>query len=332
MTDIFATLGPACADIAILKEMLGAGMTGLRLNLNHGRFSETVPLLLEVREAALFRGKELKILADLQGRSLRLGMFPSPVELKEGEEILLGGGGIPVPACLFGLEKTPDTFSLSDGRILLGTIERKANAYRCAVLRGGTLESRKGISVPGAENSLPVLTEQDKESIRCMKDAGVHAVMVPFAESPEQLISIRETLDREDCSHVKIWAKLENEAGLAHMEEWLPYADLCVIARGDLGNSFDLELIPGLQKKIARTCLACNTPFLIATGLLRSLMHEEQPSRADISDIYNAVLDGASGLMLTDETALGSRPVLSIRYLAGTAAVAERDPGMLRGA
>lgn len=325
MTDIFATLGPACADIVTLKDMLGAGMTGLRLNLNHGRLSDAMPLLSEVREAALFYGVNLKILVDLQGRSLRTGILPEPFTLKEGETVRLGVDGIPVSACLFEPDVHPDLFSFCDGRIVLETLEKGSQSYLCLVKKGGVLESRKGFTVPGAETSLPVLTAQDRETIRQMKDSGIYAVMVPFAESSRQLLSIRKILDASGCPEVKIWAKLENTTGLSGMEEWLPYADLCVIARGDLGNCYSLEKIPYLQKKIAHVCQDRAIPFLVATGLLRSLMHEEQPSRADISDIYNAVCDGASGLMLTDETALGTRPAVSVGYLARTAKEAERN-------
>ena len=329
MTDIFATLGPACDSPAVLKEMLGAGMTGLRLNLNHGRLSETMPLLFEVREAARFFGTELQLLIDLQGRSLRVGALPQPVTLTEGEETVLGKDGIPVPLCLFDPTVAPESFSLCDGRIRLKVLEKRPQAYLCRVVSGGILESRKGLTVPGFETSLPALTEQDREAIACAKAAGISAVMVPFVTGAEQLIAVREALDAAGCREVRIWAKLENRQGLDSMPEWLRYADMCVIARGDLGNAFSVEKVPALQKFIAGACRRSQTPFLVATGLLRSLMHEAQPSRADISDIYNAVLDGASGLMLTDETALGARPVLSVRYLTMGARAAEQDPAAL---
>lgn len=322
MTDIFATLGPACSNIRILQEMLRAGMTGLRLNLNHGRLSDTAPLLTEARKAALFCGIKLKILTDMQGRSLRVGTLPTPVVLKDGEEVFLGRNGIPVPSCMFKQEFKPKSFSMSDGRILLDVLDKESDRYRCFIRHGGLLESRKGFIAIGAETKLPALTEQDTEAIRNMKEAGVCAVMIPFTEDKEQLISVRKSLDECGCREVKIWAKLENMTGLDNIDDWLPYADMCVIARGDLGNCLPLESIPACQKKIALKCIAAGTPFLVATGFLRSLMHEQQPSRADISDIFNAVLDGASGLMLTDETALGARPVKSIEYLCKTAAAA----------
>lgn len=325
MTDIFATLGPACNSSGILKDMLGAGMTGLRLNLNHGRLSDAMPLLLGAREAARFSGKELKLLADLQGRSLRIGALPAPITLREGETVVLGEGGIPIPAWLLAPGTAPAEFHLSDGRIRLATLEKRESAYLCRVIAGGVLESRKGMTVTGAESNMPILTEQDRDALAHLREAGVHAVMVPFVTDAGLLRSVRKALDEADCPEVGLWAKLENRAGLETLSEWLPLADMCVIARGDLGNSFPLTAIPALQKQAAETCLTAGKPFLVATGLLRSLMYEEQPSRADISDIYNAVLDGASGLMLTDETARGARPALSVRYLALTAQTAEQD-------
>ena len=327
MTDVFATLGPACASSAVLKDMLAAGMTGLRLNLNHGRLSETMPLLLEVREAARLFNSKLQILLDLQGRSLRIGTLPAPVLLREGETILLGKGGIPVPAYLFDRNIEPSGFSLSDGRIKLETVQKRSDTYLCRVVTGGILESRKGMTVAGQKTALPALTETDKESLSLALEAGVTAVMIPFVSDTEQITSVRKALSDLGCESIKIWAKLENKEGLSGLKEWLPEADICVIARGDLGNSFPMEQIPPLQKYIASACRAGGKPFVIATGLLRSLMYETQPSRADISDIFNAVLDGAEGLMLTDETALGARPAASIRYLSNTVRMAEQYKG-----
>lgn len=324
MIDIYATLGPACADIATLKEMLSAGMTGLRLNLNHGRLSDTRPLLLGVREAARFYGTDLQLLADLQGRSLRIGKLDAPLKLLEGDTVVLGEDGIPVPGCLFAPEIEPATIRLSDGTILLEVTKKRKTSYLCRVLQGGVLESRKGICAPGAEEALPALTQEDLIAISGMQAADIHAVMVPFVTEARQLLAVRKALDAQGCFDVKIWAKLENKEGLNAMREWLPYADMCVIARGDLGNSFPLETIPSLQKFIAAQCIRAKVPFLVATGLLRSLIYENRPSRADISDIFNAVSEGASGLMLTDETARGVRPALSVQYLSDTAKAAEQ--------
>ena len=318
MIDIFATLGPACASDETLKQMLEAGMTGLRLNLNHGRLPECMPLITEARAAARFFGTELKIVCDLQGRSLRIGVLPEPLILKTGDTVRLGKGGIPVPEALLRLSEAPEAFSLSDGRIRLRTLTYGPDTCLCLVTEGGVLESRKGIAVPGYESELPPLTAEDLSALDHMREAGVYAVMVPFVTERAQLVSVRRELEKRGCGHIKIWAKLENRQGLKQLPDWLPEADMCVIARGDLGNAYPPETVPALQKHIASLCRSARKPFLVATGLLSSLMRQTSPARADLSDIYNAVLDGAAALMLTDETARGAYPVRAVQYLTRT--------------
>ncbi len=389
-TEIYGTIGPACAKAETLTEMFRLGMAGIRLNLSHTGLESCREWIELIKAAAKAAGKQPKLLIDLQGPELRIGELRQPVELAEGEtavfvesgkngagaaslpendlegagaallpESALEGAGaaslpendlegagaallpendlagagrdiavIPVPKPVLGAFKAGQEVLLDDGKILLEVLEQEEAAKAkegilCKVLRGGTLKPRKSIALPGVRLKLPVLTESDRRNIRSARSHGVTGVMLPFVRSAEDLIELRQELQEADAGELEVFAKIENLEGVAHLEELLPFADQIVVARGDLGNSMPLWELPVVQAKIAETCRLAGKPFLIVTQMLASMEEHPFPTRAEVSDIFRAVSEGAASVMVTGETAVGKYPAEAIRYLVNTVRAAE---------
>ncbi|MCR5826343.1 MAG: pyruvate kinase [Oscillospiraceae bacterium] len=317
--DFFATLGAACAEQKTLSALFDEGMTAARINLSHTTLPACAPLLERFFAAAAAAGVSPRLVADMQGPELRVGLLEKPAVLLEGREALLGAGGIPVPQSVVDAAQVGERISLDDSALLLEVAAKEEDALRCVVRRGGTLLSRKSLAVLGREIDAPALTDADRAALHVAGQYGVTDVLQPFVRGAEDVRTVRQALDWEGLSSVRVMAKIENRRGVAHLDGILASADEICIARGDLGNAMPLWELPRMQKEIARRCRAANRPFCVATQLLWSMESRAVPTRAEVLDIYNAVLDGASGLMLTGETAAGRYPVEAMRYLVRTA-------------
>lgn len=317
---IYGTLGPACRDRETLRQMLSEGMTGMRLNLSHSTLKEASGLLEAYRTAADACGVRPELLIDMQGPELRIGALDKPIPLNAGD--VLKTDALPFPVEVREAINTAafhQEILLDDGKILL-TLEA---SHRLRVVRGGILESRKSVALPGITIQTPAMTEADREQIRMAKEYGVTAVMQPFVRCKEDLMEVRNALDQADGKEIRLLAKVENKTGIAHLNELIPFCDEIVIARGDLGNAVPLWELPAVQKRIAAVCREAGRDFTVVTQMLDSMTHRPVPTRAEVSDIFNAVLDGAASVMLTGETASGDYPVQSIRYLVKTVREAE---------
>lgn len=357
-TEIYGTIGPACAKEEILTELFRLGMTGIRLNLSHTGLEACREWTGRIKTAAKAAGKQPKLLIDLQGPELRIGALQRPMELVEGETV----GTIPLPEAVLGVLKEGQEVLLDDGKLLLEVVRvRKAEGavgkmgmpeaknhmwdleaegsrevikaaekgkiqekrVICKVLRGGILKSRKSVALPGVELKLPVLTDSDRENIRIARSHGVTGVMLPFVQSAEDLKELKQELQEAGAGELEVFAKIENMEGVSHLEELLPFADQIVVARGDLGNRMPLWELPAVQAKIARICRLAGKPFLVVTQMLASMEEHPFPTRAEVSDIFRAVSEGAASVMVTGETAVGKYPAETIRYLANTVKAAE---------
>jgi len=239
---------------------------------------------------------------------------------------------IPLPAAAAPFLKPGQQLLLDDGRLLLEVLPERDTAgigpkksTPARVLRGGLLKSRKSAALPGCRIVLPALTAEDLANLSDAASCGVTAVMQPFVRSRHDLLEVRRALADAGVPHIRLMAKIESLEGADMLDELLPEADEIVIARGDLGNAVPLWELPRLQKQIAAACRAAGKPFMVVTQMLSSMEHAAVPTRAEVSDIYNAVLDGASSVMVTGETATGDYPVEVIRYLTRTAETAFRD-------
>lgn len=324
MIDIFGTLGPACADADTLETMLRRGMTGVRLNLSHVTLPETAAWISALHEAGGRCGVQPKLLIDLQGPELRIGALKAPVMLTEGETVSFGGEGIPVSETIRAALKPGQDVLLDDGKLLL----KMRSDGAADVLRGGELQSRKSIALPGVTLTLPALTETDLANLAVAAEYGVTGVMQPFVRGREDLVFVRQALRDAGADSLQLYAKVENLAGLQALPELMDEADEIVIARGDLGNAVPLWDLPGVQKRIASRCRAAFKPFMVVTQMLASMEHSPVPTRAEVSDIFNAVLDGATSVMVTGETAVGEYPVETILYLTETVQAAQRYLGI----
>ena len=239
-----------------------------------------------------------------------------------------GGSGslvdIPVPEAVYRvLEKNTEVL-LDDGRLLLRVTKTGEESAFARVVRGGRLTGRKSIKVPGADIRLPAMTKADRQNVRDALGCGVTGIMQPFVRSREDLEEVRGVLAENGAQKLQLVAKIENRAGMDQLAELLPACDAVCIARGDLGNDMDLWQLPAAQKQIAAACRAAGKYFMTATQMLSSMEQSAVPTRAEVNDIFNTVADGASGVMVTGETAVGRYPVEVIRYLAKTAAEGER--------
>ena len=317
---IYGTLGPACNELATLKEMFGEGMDGIRLNLSHTTLEEASDMIATCHEAARACGITPELLIDMQGPELRVGRLKEAIILTDGE--LIDVSDIPFPDAVMSVlsDAAPgQQILLDDGKILLET-----EGAGLRVVRGGMLESRKSVALPGAGIRTPAMTDKDRAQISRAKEFGVTAVMQPFVRSRDDLIEVREALDEASCKDILLFAKIENRAGMEQIDELIPHCDEIVIARGDLGNDMELWELPAAQKYISGRCREAGRPFMVVTQMLDSMTHRQVPTRAEVSDIFNAVLDGASSVMVTGETAAGEFPALVIRYMSRTVREAER--------
>lgn len=343
-TEIYGTIGPSCAKPKLLEEMFRLGMTGVRLNLSHSELEGCGEWTRMVREAALAAGVQYKLLIDLRGPELRVGNLNGAIKLEEGQQAWLeeenqftqGASGkrerdnlsqsavVPCPAVIFGHLQKGQEILLDDGKIQLYVVDVPEGSVCCKVARGGNLKSKKSIALPGVELRLPVLTESDKVNIRGAKFHGVTGVMLPFVRRAEDLKELKQELINADASGLEVFAKIENMEGVKHLEELFPYANQIVVARGDLGNSMPLWELPVVQAQIAKKCRDMGKSFMVVTQMLASMENHPVPTRAEVSDIFRAVSEGAASVMVTGETAVGQYPREVIQYLSNTVKAAER--------
>ena len=329
--EIFGTLGPSCADAEILREMFAAGITGMRLNLSHGTLDDSAEMIEAFHRAAQLEGVRPSLLIDMQGPELRIGMVKKGAVVNEGEEVLLFPRGlsaageemIPIPEEIFDHYEKGMVLQLDDGKIRL-KVTGMADAgpgriMRARAITGGPLLSRKSIAVQGMSVTGNTLTQQDHLNLDRAAEAGVTDVMQPFVRGAADLTQVREAMRERGAGSCRLFAKIENQAGISAVQEIIPLTDMLVIARGDLGNAVPLWELPRVQKEISAKCLSAGVPFMVVTQMLASMERSPVPTRAEVSDIFNAVADGASAVMITGESASGLFPVRASQYLVRTA-------------
>lgn len=328
--EIYGTLGPACSDENILLKMFGCGMTGMRLNLSHSSLKESEAVTDMFHRAALRAGVKAGLIIDMKGPEQRIGKMDTPVRCRRGGTL----SGIPFPAILLPACSEGCGFLINDGKVLVRAKAKnrfewdESGEYffpELLVVREGMIEGGKSIAVSldagenYSKNRLSPVSPYDEENLKYAKKAGVTGIMQPFVRSGEDLLILRKAMEKYGCQDLRVFAKIENTDGVRNLADIAEYADEIVIARGDLGNSIPLWELPRIQKTISKKCREYKKPFMVVTQMLESMIENPVPTRAEVSDIYNAALDGASSLMVTGETAVGKYPVEVIRYLVKTA-------------
>jgi len=332
-TKIVATLGPASETPETLRALVAAGVDAVRLNLSHGTHDQHSRNAWLVREIAAEAGRPVALIADLQGPKLRIGDLEEPVVLSAGSEIVVCAqenatdGELPVAPAVIGsvLEPGHDVL-IDDGAVRLRVEEVDSGRARCAVVVGGTVKTHKGVNLPGVPLPIPSITRKDAGDLDWALMTGVDFVALSFVRSPADVRDLRALIERSG-SNAHVIAKIEKSEAVDVLDDVLAETDAVMVARGDLGVEIGPALVPLIQKRIIQRALERGKPVITATQMLESMIHSPEPTRAEASDVANAILDGTSAVMLSGETAVGEYPVEAVAYMDRIARAVEPSMG-----
>lgn len=333
-TKIICTLGPSSSDPVTVGKMLDAGMNVARLNFSHGTHESHRKYIDMIKEIRQQRGCPLAIMLDTKGPEIRTGAIKEgTVKLKNGQEFVLTsrqveGNAQEVSMTLPELPaqlKPGNTILVDDGAIKLTVKSTTDTDIICRVESGGKLSDRKGINVPYVAVDMPYLSEQDKSDLLFGIENNVDFVAASFVRSRQDIIDLRKFINYNGGHDIRIIAKIENLQGIEAFDEILELSDGIMVARGDMGVEVEYERLPGLQKRFIRKCYQAGKMVITATQMLESMVNRQLPTRAEITDVANAVFDGTSAVMLSGETANGNFPVEAVRAMAKIAEQAEND-------
>lgn len=327
-TKIIATISDQRCEPAFIQQLYEAGMNVVRLNSAHIDETGFLKIINNVRQVS----KHIAILIDTKGPEIRTTVTESPIELKTGERIKLAGNPVGISsrdtlfvsyANIADEMKVDDNILIDDGEIDLKIIEKTPDYLLCSVQNDGIVGSRKSVNIPGVRINLPAITERDKKFIALAATHEIDFIAHSFVRSKEDVIAVQEILN-ELKSPIKIIAKIENQEGVDNIHEILESAYGIMIARGDLGIEVAQEKIPGIQRALIRQAIRHKKPVIVATQMLHSMIHNPRPTRAEITDIANAIFYRTDAVMLSGETAYGKYPVEAVRTMAKTAYEAEQ--------
>ena len=333
-TKIVCTIGPASRDADTMREMLEAGMNVARLNFSHGTHEEhrkTIETFCRVRDE---QDRPAAILLDTKGPEIRLGDFENGSEiLEEGDEFTLTS-----EECPGTKERVSTTYKalpsqvslgtsilIDDGRVRLRVAGTTEDEVRCIVVNGGKVSNRKGVNIPNQSLDLEYISEADRQDILFGIEMDVDYVAASFVRSGADVKILRSLLNENGGDRIKIISKIENTEGIENFKEILALSDGIMIARGDMGVEVDFEKLPGIQKKFIKECCKAGKTVITATQMLESMTHSPAPTRAEITDVANAVFDGTSAVMLSGESAAGDYPVETVKAMAKIVSQAEED-------
>ncbi len=337
-TKIVCTLGPASNGEDQIRELIQNGMNVARLNFSHGTYEGFRTVINRLKKIRRDMGVPLAIMLDTKGPEIRLKNFKEgSCVLNTGDLFTLTGRevegtekevSVTVPnlaACL----KPGDTVLIDDGLVSLSVEKTDGQDAVCLVTHGGTVKNHKGVNVPNVAIDMPFLSEQDKSDLIFGIREDVDFVAASFVSRKEDVLSLREFLAANGGKNIRIISKIENAAGVRNFDDILEASDGIMVARGDMGVEIEFERIPGLQKTFIRKTCAAGKMAITATQMLESMIENTTPTRAEITDVANAVFDGTSAIMLSGETAMGKHPALVVRTMAGIAVRAEHDAAVI---
>lgn len=324
-TKIVATLGPASSDKAILTNMIAKGVDVCRLNFSHGSQDDHLKVIQTINEINQEHPFNVGILADLQGPKIRIG------KMKEGGAILVNGAEVEITTqeqigdekkIYITYENFPNDVNeneiilLDDGKLQLKVLSTNhKDTVKCQVVHGGVLTSRKGVNLPNTKVSIPSLTEEDLDNLNFALDHGADWIAMSFVRSAEDIVQCKEII-KSKGSHALVIAKIEKPEAIDNIDAIIEATDAIMVARGDLGVEMPMEEVPGLQKMIVQKCRDLSKPVIIATQMLESMITTPRPTRAEVNDVANSVLDGADAVMLSGETSVGDFPEIVIETMA----------------
>ena len=333
-TKIVCTIGPASRSEKVMTEMLKAGMNVARLNFSHGDHASHKEVIETFRRVRDRLGKPAAIMLDTKGPEVRICTFKDgKIMLNTGDTFTLTTADVEGDATRVSVTytdlpsqlKVGDRVLIDDGRLELTVKELTDTDVVCVVVTGGPLTNRKGVNIPGVHLDIPYLSERDMADLRFGVENDVDYVAASFVRSADDVIAMRNYLDYYGGHNIRIIAKIENTEGIDNFEEILKQANGIMVARGDMGVEVNYERLPGLQKRFIRRCYQSGKIVITATQMLESMIHNTTPTRAEITDVANAVFDGTSAVMLSGETAMGDHPALVVKVMSRIAAQAEKD-------
>jgi pyruvate kinase len=332
-TKVVATLGPACDSPETLAELIRGGMNVARLNFSHGSHDEHRKRLEALRQVVVELGANVAVMLDTKGVKIRTGLLEGgAAQLDTGQPFALftdgrAGNATGVSVSYAGIEdevQVGSTVLLHDGAIELRVASIRRGEIRCEVVRGGRLEDRKGVNVPGVSLGGRALMRESRGDLLFAIEHDVDYIAASFVRSAEDVLEIRRFLE-DHGAQIPIIAKIENEAAVRNLDAIVAVANGTMVARGDLGVEMPLEDVPLVQKRIIRTTVMNGKPVITATQMLDSMERNLLPTRAEVSDVANAILDGTSAVMLSGETAIGNHPVAAVRTMSALALRAEES-------
>jgi pyruvate kinase len=335
-TKIICTIGPACDTTQTLKKMSVAGMNIARLNFSHGDHDSHLMAVRRIKSLNQKLNHPISLLADLQGPEIRTGELEHAVDLKVGETFSLSVSPVSDPEersvhvdyqSLVKDLKRGDKVTVDNGLINLEVLEVNENRLLCRVIDGGKLGSRKHINLPGIRVNLPSITDKDRRDIQFAIKHELDFIALSFVRSPSDVLEARALVE-EGEANIKLIAKIENQEGVDNFSEILEVADGIMVARGDLGVEVDFRELPVIQRRIVRECTRVGKPVIVATHLLESMRDAPMPTRAEVTDVANAIYEQADAIMLSGETASGKYPVRCIEVMDGIAKRIEKERGL----
>ncbi len=333
-TKIICTMGPSTDKPGVVEKLVKAGMNVARLNFSHGTREEQLKRINEVKRVREELDVPVGILLDTKGPEIRIGMFEEgSIVLEEGQEFTLTpdditGDNKKVSVSFDRLSeylKSGDKILIDDGLIELSVLRMEGKNVVCTAVNGGKLSNKKSINLPGIHIEMPYMTERDREDIIFGIENGVDFIAASFVRCREDILEIKKIFEEKNEKVVKIIAKIENQEGVNNADEILAEANGIMIARGDLGVEISFEKLPQIQKKLIKKCYAAGKMAITATQMLDSMVHNPRPTRAEVSDVANAVYDGTSAIMLSGETAAGEYPVESVKAMSAIATATEES-------
>lgn len=324
-TKIVATIGPASHTKETLTQMIKAGMNVARLNFSHGSYASHASIIKNIREVSAKLRIPVGIIQDLSGPKLRLGEFKDK-ELKKNQHVVFGQHGIPVGQPIWAWIKPGQTILIDDGLVELITTKIHPDGLEAKVIVPGKIISHKGVSLPGVQIHLPSLSEKDLEDLEFGLGMGVDFVALSFVKTSFDVAHLRQKIRKLTPRKVQIIAKIETPEALKNIEPIIKAADGIMIARGDMALNVNQALIPLAQKNIVKKCLHYGKPVIVATQMLDSMIHNPRPTRAEIMDVSNAVIDHVDAVMLSGESAFGNYPVAVVQTMSQIIFQTENSP------
>lgn len=343
MTKIVCTMGPACDNVEILKNMIKAGMNVARFNMSHGTREEQQARFDRVKDAIKESGTVVELLLDTKGPEIRIGTFPlGSINVTDGQEFRLyatadigdeNGVSLSYPKLVSIFKKDKNSIGrqilFDDGMILAKVVGTEDDAIVCKIIKGGKLSNRKSINIPDYVINMPYISAADRADIEFGLKQGASVVAASFVRSADDVLKMRDFIDSLGYEDVEIVAKIENQSGVDDIDRIIEVADGIMIARGDMGVEIPFIKLPQIQKMIIRKCVLKGKYVITATQMLESMTTNIRPTRAEISDVANAVYDGTSAVMLSGESAAGKYPVESVKALSDICAQAETNHDLM---